>query len=857
MEGDKRRLQPVKIGMTSVETGRDRFLKDEYLSLPQISRWRNNLTALSQRYNLYFVAIEANILVYQPKFPFQNLERKQSLTIPPTLAEPTAQGYIDTRRSHTINHLIVGDLGSEEILLVATDSGNVAAYHTKAVRDTIKKKPYRYSTDARSDFVGLRAFFSHWVHESAWGLAIHKEARMIAVSANTPHYVTSADDHAKITVFAFALTGHSGVGENKCRSELEDSPEQSEWKTWVPNSAQIFQSDRGQNYRIVLSGHVHNVPSISFWNSKYDQDGTWLLSTDIGGRMKLWRIWGRQCWKTWDFASPISSADHLGDVVDRGWLVLALDPAAFRSADTLEEFSGWPRLVKYHKHTETAESFDITNCVRTQTPNTSQLHPAFGAMDDEADAEDDDSEMVGSDWGDDEIPDTEPGGVSLDSEESDGDISDDDEEAVEHGEVELEESVASARDENEQLTERLSAEEADQALDVLSTSGDDDQAEMLQSPSEDELDHFDDHSPPQGQDYMEDEGVEQRALESQMVSEASRNSVFNGSLNPELAVHLNHPKKRPRHSSSYKAVHEAHMAAKARRTAVPVEPIPTIPAIHCSAAHIRLLNVPANRTPHFFCGSALRQTLPHLMEANGYVHIDRLNMLQYIPELGIVIIATQLGRCAVCTLTKKPDTGTLGFRVDWILPTKQQEREGLRPSAAPLLGIATGPIQGREIREDLASSDEDSMSASDEAGKDRVFDRVFEPSFPDVGSSESEERSDSEHESEQSTRPEAHTGSKRARAAPSQNSKAYLGSHPQGARKHSAEARKHPKEGRSRPAKPIPRVEAWRGIENSRRYRLMLTYYDQTVMTYEIWREASEVGIDGCKNYRNRPSTLF
>jgi hypothetical protein len=815
MEADTRRLQPVKIGMTSVETGRDRFLRNEHLSLPRTSHWRNNLTALSQRYNLYFVALETSIGVYQPRFPFQKLGGKPSLTIPATLAEPKAQGYIDARQSHTINHIIVGDLGTEEILLVATDSGNIAAYHTKAIRDAIEKDPYKYSADGRSDFVGVRAFFSHWVHESAWGLAIHTEARMIAVSANTPYSTPSQDDHAKITVFAFALTGQVDA-EHSVHDDAAARPlEQLEWKAWVPNPYEPWLGDRSHNYKTVLSGHVDNIPNISFINSSHDRDGNWLLSTDIGGRMKLWHIWIRRCYKSWDFSIPDNPATALEDVVERGWMVLALDPASFRSADTIEELCGAPRPLKYHQHTETAESYDITNWVRTRVPNASQLHPAFGPLDGDLDPrEESDPSLLETYWSDDDPADLQPGSVRLGA-EREGNPLDGGEEAVEHGNDPTDETTTPPHEEeNYRLAEGVLSNEADQALNLIHVSQDSPQLETLQSPSEEELGLFNEHASTDFPDFAETRADEELpSSDWATVAQANAGNVLHEDLDMEGRASFSPPNKKPRLSESYKQVYEAYVAAKAVRASPELQPIPPFAVIQCSASHIRLMNVPRVKTPHFFCASALKQTLPRTIERSPLIHMDRLNMMQYIPELGIVIIATQIGRCAVCTLTKKSDTGTRGFRVDWILPTKRQEKNGLRPQA-PLLGIAAGPVQGRQIGEEESSSDESEISSEAEE---------LRPNRAAVSASEGSSISESDL----------------------------------------LQGRKHhlpPRKSRPLPMRPnhhiFPKTESWKGIENSRRYRLMLTYYDQTVLTYELWREAPNIGIDGRKNWRNRPNGM-
>ncbi len=79
-------------------------------------------------------------------------------------------------------------------------------YYTSTIQDGIEKEPYHFSKEGRSDLVGIRPFFSHWVYESAWGLSIHKHARMLAVSSNKPYHAPSVGLDAAVTVFAFALT---------------------------------------------------------------------------------------------------------------------------------------------------------------------------------------------------------------------------------------------------------------------------------------------------------------------------------------------------------------------------------------------------------------------------------------------------------------------------------------------------------------------------------------------------------------------------------------------------------------------------------------------------------------------------
>ncbi len=107
-----------------------------------------------------------------------------------------------------------------------------------------------------------------------------------------------------------------------------------------------------------------------------------------------------------------------------------------------------------------------------------------------------------------------------------------------------------------------------------------------------------------------------------------------------------------------------------------------------------------------FFGRIVRQQLGNLQDTLGLY--DRLNMLAFIPELSLVVAASQIGRAALLTLTRlEDDFSSLGpvvmFRLDLILPLKQHE--DLNRPARPLLGMAVAPLQASETgrREGWAS----------------------------------------------------------------------------------------------------------------------------------------------------------
>ncbi|KAH0551724.1 hypothetical protein GP486_007058 [Trichoglossum hirsutum] len=274
----------------------------------------NERTALSQVRNLYFVAYVDRIWVYQPRFPTQVLRTRPDLILTLPVSRENLTGYIDKDNPHAVNHLVVGDLGGEEILACVCDDGDVVAFQTQKILAAIERR----TADERLHAVEgdhVKAFFNENVGKSAWGLAIHKSARMIAVSANT----------TEITVFAFALATESSTAYSRA---LERSTLPSESVDWVPigasspESASFYQSPsfeasrlllRQQNYRITLRGHSDNIPSVAFYNSQDDSQGRWLVSTDIKSAVVVWDVWCRRIVKRTRFIDQ-NNALHPADV---------------------------------------------------------------------------------------------------------------------------------------------------------------------------------------------------------------------------------------------------------------------------------------------------------------------------------------------------------------------------------------------------------------------------------------------------------------------------------------------------------------------------------------------------------------
>lgn len=118
--------------------------------------------------------------------------------------------------------------------------------------------------------------------------------------------------------------------------------------------------------------------------------------------------------------------------------------------------------------------------------------------------------------------------------------------------------------------------------------------------------------------------------------------------------------------------------------------------------------------------NALHQEVPEGSLAH-MEHFSRLNMTAQIPELGIVIVASQAGCVALLTLTRLQykRSSQCSFRLDWILPFKSQEQQGLRPTF-PLLGFAVGPIQGQESKQEGVDRDSPARRTRSEGRRGEV-----------------------------------------------------------------------------------------------------------------------------------------
>jgi hypothetical protein len=262
---------------------------------------------------------------------------------------------------------------------------------------------------------------------------------------------------------------------------------------------------------------------------------------------------------------------------------------------------------------------------------------------------------------------------------------------------------------------------------------------------------------------------------------------------------------------------------------LPASPLSNFPILHFSQTDIRLIPHPFASHHTVACYAPLRQPFTHPVASIRAC--DRFNMVQYIPEHGIVVAVSQKGRAAVISLTESDEAG-LAFRVDWIVPFESQEKYGDRP-LVPLLGMSVSPIQGFELPPDIPYIPRGEENLTDLAFRYRLVthddddDDISSPDTPsghhhtqDLNLSDDTQA----HNPEQPNHAAAEKTTQTTTTDPEASDTESSEEHPQtNAERHAWASRIY------RPDEP------WRGWNKSRHYRLLLMYADHTVMTYEFW----------------------
>ncbi|KAI1779500.1 hypothetical protein F4818DRAFT_436807 [Hypoxylon cercidicola] len=347
---------------------------------PRIAKWRLNLTALSQIYNIYLVAYENGIHVSRPRSCITNaLPPEPDLILQPPASEMSISvgGYLDDDFPHQVNHLIVGELGQEEILLLAYDDGDVIGYYTRHIENEL----IRREREGQLGGPAPEPFFHENVGKSAWGLAVHKQSRIIAVSSNLHN----------VCVFVFALTGASykhtveadsvELFRNIVKNENGNVVDPRRGSSRTPQELDGDKAEkleglirhRDANWRIVLeTGHRGtNIPNITFSND-FHGEADKIVAVDINGALWLMDIWNFNKHPHITIESLHRNRYYRNP---RGWGVLVLPESSFLPTKDYKDSVGISsKEAKYVADESIGRWVDISQGIK-HVKNNSTVHP--------------------------------------------------------------------------------------------------------------------------------------------------------------------------------------------------------------------------------------------------------------------------------------------------------------------------------------------------------------------------------------------------------------------------------------------------------------------------------------------------
>ncbi|KAF9291079.1 hypothetical protein BGZ68_005175 [Mortierella alpina] len=207
----------------------------------------NLIGASKEDPRILYLADGSKILVYH----FSTLTPSGPPTFIKKFSDPRCTD--DQLIDKTINILQIGHLGTEEVLVTGDEAGDVCVWFTM----NLQREPLLLS-----------------VTESAWGVAIHSEKRLIAVSSNA---------HTA-TIF------HCGLDTQLSRQDLLADTDQretteSQQQPRPPGSGPVSTSPWEQTSQQILRGHGHNIPCVTF-----SPCGEFVATASVDQTCRTWRL---------------------------------------------------------------------------------------------------------------------------------------------------------------------------------------------------------------------------------------------------------------------------------------------------------------------------------------------------------------------------------------------------------------------------------------------------------------------------------------------------------------------------------------------------------------------------------------
>lgn len=571
---------------------------------------------------------------------------------PPT-SEPGLFGYIDRTQPHSVNQVVIADLGDQEILVCACDDGDVYAYYTSTLSKAIQRRQ-QSDCEETNDINEIGPFLLVNLGSSAWGIAVHKEARLIAVSTNL-HVVN---------VLAFALlhsTKETAGSRNSspARSDRSENTLQSSERSTASDGTSTQRQEHGwpvfasygesrmleqamkrrdQDMRIQLLAHDHNIPAVAFCNSEEDQTGRHLASTDIIGLTIIWDI---------HKGIRLRAIYPVNDMM--GWSLQWLDPRAFFHTAPDEALK--PYDVYYTGH-----AINLMNTTAPRTIVEQQTKSAHAWR-----------------WGGGHDPEGIYSAIISDTGDN-SDFSEESEEADNGGSRSF--SHASLGSPGLDLWGTPVLNTAALHTNEIAAAG-----ARTTATSVSTIHLNTSHTTlPRPRDRRQASSISRQPPDRHAICSIRPNYTW--------------PPDCPSPSEVWIPPHP------------PATPLPTYPIMLFTERNIALFPSPLFEDtpparPMVFTSDPLEQTVPPIIMRANERH-SKFNMTLQIPELGIVVAGSPSGRVCLMTLhqvwpnpfaddAKGKAQPVFLHRVDVVLPTKGQEARNERPTEV-LVGIASGPV---------------------------------------------------------------------------------------------------------------------------------------------------------------------
>ncbi|KAL6919312.1 hypothetical protein FSST1_003338 [Fusarium sambucinum] len=639
-----------------------------YRLIPSMQKFRGNLTALSQVYNLYFSAYQGRIFVYRPRAaPSQALSSQPDLQLKPKASSVAREvgGALDESRPHTVNNMTIGFLGDEEIVLACYDDGDVVAFYTKDLAKRIFTGHGTTDTLHKNQ-TAPKEFFHENVGISAWGLAVHRRSRLIAVSSN----------RHEVVVFALALT--------------QNPPNR---RTSVSRTTQLAIQTRTRNWRIVirLPSAADNIPNVCFIDDRQG-NAQRVGAVDVKGNAWLAAIWKGNVGPV--EVRPISEtlirSEEFYPAPSRGWGIFALNEGDFLKVKTTEELFGLPSdQLEIIPAGNGQPLVNIRNALSKVPDNPPPLtavptipgpalwepglfQPWFAMPDGTG--------LLGSDGSD----------VAGEDEFEDTEESDEEGDTDEDSEVDTEAATVT----------------------VTGWSA---------------INHVQAHAQGHGNGksaaslpdnlYAWDETLKQDDFKGRQYGKEDKNEAASGDITNPFKLDMTYF---PHNNTVYPTLRDTIPMMKFLGNSKSTEHNrhPLTPQAHLADLGKKLFLLRTYEKDielRSFTGSTSENSPSEIgvvcpdvltfgrfrnVGLRGHFHAtSRLNMIALAPELSLMAIGSPTGRVVIITLTRKPCpnehheiTWEHGFRVEWVLPTGSDEAKH-RKTLRPMHGMALGPVQ--------------------------------------------------------------------------------------------------------------------------------------------------------------------